>query len=159
MLLAEKYDVPIMLHTEFSRPDYMLKICKMNTKAKILWAHAGALLKPEYVDQVMTACPNVTSGMGASDPWRYNQHTDAKYQLKAEWKALFLKYPNRFMVGSDTVWPVEDIDSWHTPDTGWQELDRFWDFHRQWLSQLPKEIEQKIMRENAMAYFKFKKAQ
>lgn len=151
--LAEKYDVPILLHTEFSRPNYMLKICNMAPKTKIVWAHAGAILKPEHVDEVMSKCPNVWSGMGASDPWRYNQHTDGKYRIKPDWKALLMKYPNRFMVGSDTVWPVDEMDSWHTDDTGWQELSRFWGFHRKWLAQLPNDIAQKIMRENAMKLF------
>ena len=155
--LAEKYDVPIMLHTEFSRPNYMLKICKMSPKTKILWAHAGAILKPEHVDQVMTECPNVWSGMGASDKWRYDQHTDENNQLKPDWKALLIKYSDRFMVGSDTVWPVDEMDSWHTDDTGWQELGRFWGFHRKWLSQLPNDIAQKIMRDNAMKLFNVKK--
>ena len=158
--LAAKYDVPIMIHTEFSKPSYMLAICEAHRKSKIIWAHAGAILQPADVDVVMSKCPNVWSGMAARDPWRYvdNQHTDENGKLFPEWKALMLKYPNRFMVGSDTVWPVDEIDSWHTADTGWQELGRFWDFHRSWLAQLPTDISLKIKRENAMSLFKMKSA-
>lgn len=155
--LAFKYDVPVMIHTEFSKPNYMLKICKRHLKSKIIWAHAGAILQPAQVDEVMRQCPNVWSGMAARDPWRYvnNQHTDENGQLLPEWKALLIKYADRFMVGSDTVWPVENLDSWSEADTGWQELGRFWTFHRSWLAQLPNDVAVKIQRENAMTLFKF----
>ena len=157
--LALQYDVPVMIHTEFSKPNYFLAICQRHLKSKIIWAHAGAILKPHHVDEVMSQCPNVWSGMAARDPWRYvnNQHTDVKGKLLAEWKSLMLKYPNRFMVGSDTVWPVDELDSWHTADTGWQELGRFWTFHRSWLGQLPDDVANKVKRENAMALFNIRK--
>jgi len=157
--LAEKYEVPIMIHTEFSKPNYMLKICQSHPKSKIIWAHAGAILQPSQVDEVMSQCPNVWSGMAARDPWRYinNQHTDESGKLLPEWKALMIKYANRFMVGSDTVWPVENLDGWSEADTGWQELSRFWRFHRGWLAQLPNDVAAKIQRENAMRLFKIGK--
>ena len=154
--LVVKHDVPIMIHTEFSKPNYMLAICQRHPQSKIIWAHAGAILKPEHVDEVMRQCPNVWSGMAARDPWRYvnNPIADEKGVLFPEWKALLLKYPERFMVGSDTVWPVEQMDSWDQADTGWQELGRFWGFHRSWLAQLPEGVAQKIRMDNAMKLFK-----
>jgi predicted TIM-barrel fold metal-dependent hydrolase len=157
MALAKKHDVPIMLHTEFSRPGYMLEICKHHPETRIIWAHAGAILKPADVDKVMQACPNVWAGMGARDPWRFvnHPHTNEDGQLLSAWKALFLKYPDRFMVGSDTVWPVDQMDSWDQADTGWQELGRFWTFHRDWLSQLPESVARKIAHENALTFFGF----
>jgi len=156
--LAVKYDVPIMIHTEFSQPNYMLAICQRHPESKIIWAHAGAILQPDQVDKVMSQCANIWSGMAARDPWRYvnNPITDEAGKLLPEWKALMLKYPDRFMVGSDTVWPVDEKDSWHTPDTGWQELGRFWKFHRSWFAQLPEDVANKIKRENAMKLFKLK---
>lgn len=155
MKLAVKYDVPVMLHTEFSNEDFMLKICEGYPKTRIIWAHAGAILKPSQVDTVMAKCDNVWSGMAARDPWRYvnNQHTDAEGNLLEDWKALFIKYPDRFMVGSDTVWPVEQLDAWDVADTGWQELGKFWGFHRSWLEQLPPEVAKKIMHTNALIFF------
>jgi hypothetical protein len=69
------------------------------------------------------------------------------------WKALFLKYPERFMAGSDPVWPVDQLDRWDEADSGWQELGRFWTFHRSWLAQLPDGVARKIRCENAVALF------
>ena len=51
--LAAEFDVPIMIHTEFSRPDFMLKVCQQFPDTRILWAHSGALLPPEAVDRVL----------------------------------------------------------------------------------------------------------
>ena len=156
--LAVKYDVPVMIHTEFSRPNYMLAICERHPNSKIIWAHAGAILRPDQVEEVMQKCSNVWSGMAARDPWRYvnNQHTDENGKLFPDWRALILKYPDRFLVGSDTVWPVDQLDSWSVADTGWQELGRFWTFHRSWLAQLPDDVAAKIKRDNAMKLFKKK---
>lgn len=155
MDLAAEYDVPIMLHTEFSNPQYMLTICEAHPETKVVWAHSGSILEPADVDKVMTACPNVWGGMGARDPWRFvgNPHTDESGTLLPAWRDLFLKYPHRFMVGSDTVWPVDQMDRWDEPDTGWQELGRFWTFHRSWLAQLPEDVAAKLARENAAALF------
>jgi hypothetical protein len=104
---------------------------------------------------VLSRCGNVWGGLGARDPWRFvnNPLTSADDTLLPEWKALLLKYPQRFMVGSDPVWPVDQLDRWDETDTGWQELGRFWEFHRGWLAQLPKPVARQIGCENAVALF------
>ena len=57
------------------------------------------------------------------------------------------------MAGSDPVWPVDQLDRWDEADSGWQELGRFWTFHRSWLAQLPDGVARKIRCENAVALF------
>lgn len=155
MALAAEYAVPIMLHTEFSRPDYLLGLCKRYPDTRILWAHSGAILPAAEVGRVFAACDNVWGGLGARDPWRFvnNPVTDANGRLLPAWRALLLRYPGRFMVGSDPVWPVDQLDRWDEADTGWRELGRFWDFHRVWLEQLPADVAWKIGCENAVALF------
>ena len=155
LALGVEFDVPVMIHTEFSRADYMLAACEAFPDARILWAHSGALLQPADVDAVLARCGNVTGGLGARDPWRFvnNPLTDKQGVLLPAWKALFLKYPQRFMVGSDPVWPVEQLDGWDAADSGWQELGRFWSYHRSWLAQLPPAVARKIGCENAVVLF------
>jgi Tat protein secretion system quality control protein TatD with DNase activity len=46
--LAAEFDVPILVHTEFSRPDYMLGLCQAHPATRLLWAHAGSILPPQY---------------------------------------------------------------------------------------------------------------
>jgi predicted TIM-barrel fold metal-dependent hydrolase len=156
MRLAGEYDVPIMLHTEFSRPDMILELCSSYPDTRILWAHAGSILATTQVAQVLDACGNVWAGLAARDPWRFvnNPITAADGRLLPDWRALLLRYPERFMLGSDPVWPVDQMDRWDEPDTGWQELGRFWGFHREWLQQLPEAAARKIGCENAVAFFR-----
>lgn len=156
MQLAGEYDVPIMLHTEFSRPAMMLELCRRYPDTRILWAHAGSILAPPQVAQVLDACSNVWAGLAARDPWRFvnNPIVDTGGRLLPDWQDLLERYPERFMLGSDPVWPVEQMDQWDVPDTGWQELGRFWAFHRQWLRQLPQAVARKIGCENAVAFFR-----
>jgi len=156
MQLASEFDVPIMLHTEFSKPDVMLQLCERFPDTRILWAHAGAILAPQQVRQVLEACDNVWAGLAARDSWRFVNHpvTSGDNHLLAAWRELLLAYPERFMVGSDPVWPVEQLDAWDQDDTGWQELGRFWDYHRHWLQGMPSDTARKLRCENAVQLFR-----
>jgi predicted TIM-barrel fold metal-dependent hydrolase len=153
--LAQEYQVPVLLHTELSNPEYMTGLCRAYPEARILWAHAGAILSADQVGAVMAACPRVSAELAARDPWRFvnNPITDSDGKLKPAWRSLIETYPDRFMVGSDPVWPVEQLDSWDQADTGWQEYHRFIDFHRNWLGQLAPELAAKIRLENARRLF------
>ena len=70
LALGNEFDVPVMIHTEFSRPDFMLSVCEAFPDTRIVWAHSGALLEPADVDSVLSRCGNVSGGLGARDPWR-----------------------------------------------------------------------------------------
>ena len=104
----------------------------------------------------LAACGNLWAGLAARDPWRFvnNPITDAQGKLLHAWRTLLLRYPDRFMVGSDTVWPVDQLDRWDEADTGWQELGRFWAWHRSWLEQLPDGVARRIGCENAVKLFR-----
>lgn len=153
--LAAEFQVPVLVHTEFSRADYVLGFCRAHATTRFLWAHAGSLLPASEVERVLEACPNVAVELSARDPWRHvaRRISDQTGRLKPDWRALVLRYPSRFMVGSDPVWPVERLDAWDEPDTGWQEIDRFLGFHRRWLADLPAEIAERVRRDNARSYF------
>ena len=155
--LAAEFDVPVLIHTEFSRANYTLGLCKAHPKTRFLWAHAGSMLKPSEVERVLDGCPNVAAELSARDPWRHrgNLIVDDEGQLLPEWRELVLKYADRFMVGSDPVWPVERLNPWDEPDSGWQELHRFLDFHRSWLATLPEDKAAAIRWENAVRFFRW----
>jgi len=133
----------------------MLALCERYPDTRIVWAHSGAILPPDDVARVFATCSNVWGGLGARDPWRFvnNPITDETGTLLPAWRALLLRYPGRFMAGSDPVWPVEQLDRWDVADSGWRELERFWDFHRTWLRQLPDAVARKIGCDNAVALF------
>jgi predicted TIM-barrel fold metal-dependent hydrolase len=121
--LAAEFDVPVLVHTEFSRANYLMELCAAHPDTRMLWAHAGAILPPTEVKRVIDSCPNVWVELSARDPWRFvaKPISDDSGHLLPDWRELVLAYPDRFMVGSDPVWPVEQLDGWDQPDTGWQE--------------------------------------
>ncbi|MCU7827649.1 MAG: amidohydrolase [Candidatus Thiodiazotropha sp. (ex Myrtea sp. 'scaly one' KF741663)] len=153
--LAAEFDVPVLVHTEFSRANYVIGFCQAHPKTRFLWAHAGSILPPEEVARSLDACDNLWVELSARDPWRHvARQIDDDGSLKPEWRRLVLGYADRFMIGSDTVWPVERLNPWDEPDTGWQELPRFLSFHRGWLDELPTDMAKKIRFENARMLFK-----
>jgi len=153
--IAAEFDAPLLLHTEMSRPDYLNALCEAYPDVRILWAHAGGILTPEQVSNVMIRCPNVWVELSARDPWRFidNPITDRNNTLLPAWRELIKAFPLRFMVGSDPVWPVEKLDGWDEPDTGWQQYGRFIGFHRQWIGQLPPGLAQQLRLDNALKFF------
>lgn len=153
--LAAEFDVPVLVHTEFSRADYLIGFCRAHPQTRFLWAHAGSILPPAEVDRALQSCPNLWVELSARDPWRHvARRIDEAGKLKPAWRELVLKYEDRFMVGSDPVWPVEQLNPWDEPDTGWQELHRFLDFHRQWLKQLPEAVADKVRLQNGQQFFR-----
>ncbi len=63
-------------------------------------------------------------------------------RLCPEWRALILKYPGRFMVGSDT-WVNQR----------WSAYDETMRGYRTWLGDLPADVAQRIAWGNAAALF------
>ncbi|MEW8029023.1 MAG: amidohydrolase family protein [Candidatus Thiodiazotropha sp.] len=153
--LAAEFDVPVLVHTEFSRADYLIGFCGAHPATRFLWAHAGSILPPDEVARALRHCANLSAELSARDPWRHvGRPIYERGALKTEWRDLVIAYADRFMIGSDPVWPVEQLNPWDEPDSGWQELSRFLDFHREWLKQLPAEAAQKVRYQNAIDYFK-----
>jgi predicted TIM-barrel fold metal-dependent hydrolase len=153
--LAAEYDVPVLVHTEFSRADYTVGLCQAHPDTRLLLAHAGAMLKPAEVRRVLDQCPNVQVDLSARDPWRHgnNRMSGDDGLLLPEWRALVIAYADRFMIGSDPVWPVERLNPWDEPDSGWRELPRFLAFHRRWLADLPADAARAIGLDNGMRFW------
>ena len=155
LAVAAAHDVPVLIHMEFSRADPTLSLCRGNPGNRLLLAHAGAVLPPAEVGRILAACPKVWVDLAARDAWRYvrNPITGEGGRLLPEWEALVLSHPRRFVIGSDAVWPVEQLDAWDQPDTGWQRIGDFLDYHRRWASFLPLEVAAGVLRENARELF------
>lgn len=156
LALAAEYDVPLLIHTEFSRADPTLSICRANPDTRLVLAHAGAALPPDEVERVLSACPNVWMDLSARDPWRFVRFpiTGADGRLLPKWEALVSRWPRRFLIGSDAVWPVDRLDAWDRADTGWQRIGDFLDFHRHWASFLPEDVRRRVLIDNAREVFR-----
>ena len=155
--LAIEFNVPFLVHIETSSYKYFLPLCKKYSKARFLLAHAGGLLDAENISALMQACKNIWVEFSSRDSLRYidSPIVDDKGRLLPGWLALINRYPERFMIGSDPVWPVDNRHQWDTPDTGWLKVDEYLAFHRLWLSYLPEKLARRIRLENAIELFRY----
>ncbi len=104
---------------------------------KILWAHAGFSEPASVVGQMLDRYRNLWTEMS----YRAG-NVMAADGLDEEWKALFIRHADRFMIGSDT-WVV---DRWH-------QYQGLIGEHRAWLGLLPKDVAEKIAYKNAERLF------
>jgi hypothetical protein len=104
----------------------------LNPKVKILWAHAGMSSGPEAIGRLLDRYPNLWAELALRSDMAPGG------QLDPTWRALFLRHPDRFMVGTDT---------WVT--SRWEALPASMAETRAWLGQLPREVAEKIAFRNA----------
>ena len=112
------------------------KLLTLYPKARFLWAHAG-----------MSASASTVGGLLARFPKLWVElalRTDVAPggKLDPEWRAVFVKYPDRFLVGADT---------WVT--SRWEAIR---DYHRDvqvWLGQLPRDVAEAIAWKNGDRLF------
>ena len=98
----------------------------------VLWAHAGMNASPATVGRILDAHPNLWVDLAL--------RTDVAPggRLDPAWAALFQRYPDRFLIGTDT-WVVSQ----------WTRLPELMSRVRGWLRQLPPEVAQQIAYANA----------
>lgn len=115
----------------------LLILLSHNPKAKIIWAHTGFSTSPERVAQLLATY---------SDLWGELSYrsgiVDGDGKLSTDWRALFTRYPDRFLLGSDT-WINER----------WFAYDGLMKGYRAWLAQLPREQAERIANGNAKRLF------
>jgi len=109
-----------------------------NPNAKILWAHTGFSTPADKVAAYLERYPSVWCELS----YRYGI-TDGGGKLTPEWRRLFERYPDRFLLGSDT-WT----------DQRWDSYGSTMAEYRGWLTQLPPAVAEKIAFRNAERLFK-----
>jgi len=139
MALAEEKDLAILAHVD----DVAIDLLMANTpskgqKMRLIWAHTGIGGTPAArVDALFARYPKLMGelsyrpGLTCSDG-----------QLCPEWRALLLKYPDRFMIGSDT-WVNQR----------WQYYGELMQGYRTWLGGLPAEVARRIAWDNGAKLF------
>ncbi len=107
-----------------------------NPRAKIIWAHTGFSTPPQRVAELLdryTLWGELSYRSGI---------TDGSGKLTTEWRQLFAKYSDRFLIGSDT-WINER----------WLQYDNLMQGYRNWLAQLPADQARRIAHGNAERLF------
>jgi Amidohydrolase len=139
MALAEEKDLAILAHVD----DVAIDLLMANTpskgqKMRLIWAHTGIGGVPApRVDELFARYPKLMGELSYRPGL-----TCAEGQLCPEWRALLLKYPDRFMIGSDT-WVNQR----------WQYYGELMQGYRTWLGGLPADVARRIAWDNGAKLF------
>ena len=142
MALADTRSLAVLAHVD----DVAIDLLMANTPSKgqqtqLIWAHTGIGGIPvARVDALMARYPLLMGELS----YRPGLTCDGGL-LCPEWRALLLKYPNRFVIGSDT-WVNQR----------WQYYDELMQGYRTWLGGLPPEVARAIGWDNAAGWFGLK---
>ena len=107
-----------------------------NPKARIIWAHAGFITPLSKAEEYLKKYPGLRGELS------YRGDVPDIGKLNAEWHPLFMKYPGRFLVGSDT-WVMQR----------WQSYPEIMGLYRRWLGELPGEVALRIAWSNGAQLF------
>jgi hypothetical protein len=122
----------LMLHAH-SDAEAVERLFRHDPDARIIWAHAG-YEQPQRVREMLERYPDLWAELSSRDDVAPNG------RLTAEWRALLLEFPNRFMVGTDTF----VLDRWGMIGSNAVAV-------RTWLADLPSEVAERIAYKNGEA--------
>jgi len=135
MQFAEKNQLAVLAHVDDAAIDLLMAHAP---QARLIWAHTGIGGAPAArVDALFTKYPSLMGELS----YRPGLTCDGGL-LCPEWRALLLKHPTRFMIGSDT-WVNQR----------WQSYDELMQGYRRWLGELPPEVARRIGWANGAALF------
>jgi hypothetical protein len=112
-------------------------LMRHNPRARIIWAHTGFGLASERVAAMLKKYPKLWGELSYR-----SGITDGSGKLTPEWRALFERYPDRFLLGSDTWVPER-----------WASYGEIMAGYRGWLAQLPAAAAKQIAHGNARSLF------
>ena len=112
------------------------RLLTLYPEVHILWAHAGMSSPVKEVGRLLDRYPKLWVELAL----RFDVAPGGN--LDPEWRALFLRHPDRFMVGTDT---------WTT--SRWDSLVEEARATRRWLGQLPRNVADQIAYRNGERLF------
>jgi hypothetical protein len=110
-------------------------------RARIIWAHTGFSTPAAELMTLFVKYPSLMGELSFR-----GGITEYNGALTEDWKQLFAKHSDRFLLGTDT---------WITPR--WLQYESLISGYRAWLGQLPKEQAQRIAFGNAERLFRSEK--
>ncbi len=131
--LAAERDLFLQAHVD---DETIEKLLTRYPKARFLWAHAGMSAGPKTVARLLDRFPKLWVELAL--------RTDVAPggALDPEWRAVFLRYPDRFLVGTDT---------WVT--SRWEIVGDAMRAVQAWLGQLPRDVAEQIAFKNGDRLF------
>jgi hypothetical protein len=139
MVLAEEKSLVVLAHVDDAAIDLLMaNTPSRGQKMRLIWAHTGIGGVPAArVDQLMARYPRLMGELS----YRPGLTCEGG-KLCPEWRQLLLKYPTRFLIGSDT-WVNQR----------WQYYDELMQGYRTWLGELPPAAARRIAWDNGAELF------
>ena len=142
MAFAEDKQLAVLAHVDDVAVDLLMANApSKGQKLRLVWAHTGIGGTPvERVEAMLARYPLLMGELS------YRPDLTCEGGLLCpEWRALLLRYPDRFLIGSDT---------WINPR--WQQYDELMLGYRRWLGDLPPDVARQIAWDNGAALFGLK---
>jgi hypothetical protein len=124
----------LFLHSH-SDADAIERQFKQDPNARILWAHAG-FDSPDKVREMLRRHPRLWCDLA------FRSDHASMGRVDEAWRAAFLEFPDRFMVGTDTFTPER-----------WYYVVEHANSARQWLATLPPDVAERIGWKNGETLF------
>ncbi|OYV00065.1 MAG: amidohydrolase [Burkholderiales bacterium PBB5] len=135
MALAQQRGLVVLAHVD---DDAIDRLMAHAPQARLVWAHTGIGGAPVARVRALLARHPTLMGELSYRPGL----TDGQGQLSAEWRALLLDHPGRFVIGSDT-WV----------NARWSGYEALMADYRQWLGGLPADVARRVAWRNAAALY------
>lgn len=130
--LAKQYGLFLHSHSDSAAVEWHFK---QDPDARVLWAHSG-FENPENVRAMLRKYKNLWCDLAF-----LTSHASSG-KVNPAWRAVFLEFPDRFMVGTDSFTP--ERLHYIVEHARWS---------RQWLADLPKEVAEQIGYKNGERLF------
>ena len=111
-------------------------IFSLNPKARVIWAHTGFGTPLARVEELLKKYPELWGELS------YRSDVTEGGKLSAAWRTMFTRYPDRFLVGSDT---------WN--NSRWEAYGQIMASYRAWLGELPPSVAEQIAWRNGAQLF------
>jgi hypothetical protein len=126
---AVEHDLYLLAHSDDAA---VINMLTYNPKAKVIWAHTGFSTPTALVQQMLEKYSTLNCELS------YRDGIAPGGRLADEWRNLFARHSDRFLLGSDT-WVNQR----------WASYDSTMRDYRGWLAQLPPEQATRIAHGNA----------
>lgn len=134
--LVVERDIVLYAHSDSATVRALYTI---DPQVKILWAHAGMDTSAQAIGEMLERYATLMAELSVRQ-----RHIAPGGRLDPQWRALFMRHPQRFMIGVDTARAAR-----------WASYAQLLAEHRRWLAQLPPEVAANVAHGNAQRYFRF----
>ena len=128
--LAKQHGLMLHVHGD---ADSIERIVRQDPEAQIVWAHGG-FESPGKVQELLRRHVHLWAEVSSRGDLIAEGH------LTPAWRDLFMEFPDRFMVGTDTGAPAI-----------WMKISSIASGTRQWLAELPAEVAERVAYKNGEA--------